>query len=67
MKERENSRIISGFWFEQLGLTMIFSTRENGRRSRFEGEDNEVSFEDVRFEMPVAETANCPLHSHSGG
>lgn len=46
---------------------MIFSVRENGRRSRFEGEDNEVSFEDVRFEMFVVEIVNCFFYSYFGG
>lgn len=59
--------MILGFWFEQLGMTMTLTKRRNCRSSRFEKQDNGLSFADVKLEAPVAETCNCPPHIHSLG
>lgn len=54
-----------GFWFEQLGMMMILTTRRKCRRTRFESQDNGGSFGDVESEVPVAETCNCTPTIHS--
>lgn len=45
-RERKNSRMILGFWLEQLGIATILTKRGNVRGRKFEEEDDGVSFGD---------------------